>query len=925
MFTRDQIEEIKKKLIMLGTKDTQFPDAHRLNGEEIIAIVQDGENKKIPLSSIINDDFINISKDTTEILTLSTAVSKIDTNNRKLGQVITFKDSANSWTIRQFTGSSLDNWNDISLWKSISGIDELKSQVESNAEDISVLSDKIERHDASILNLNTNVSKLKDKDIETSSSLSELDTKVDTLKSQADTNTSNISSLNTDVSALQSKVDENTTSISQINTELNNKNDEIAQINTTLVEHTESINAKITTDRIEDGAITSEKIATSAFDDTLSVSGKIAPADVVGMKLTGLGDKIEKLPNDYFDITEIKLSNNLLNPETCNTGLIISNGTIFTGGSYDNYVYTDFIPVESGKSYTLQWGADTVIKGRSKANFARFCLYDGGKNVVSGGSDSPIQVLRISDGVSFVRLSIYATLQKLSTNFFAVVEGEALINFEQYSPIIEKSAILKPECNNDEHIKTIANSVMPTDEHIKEVAVENYTENNLFVNPTEGVNFWDNTFSWAGSDSSNEAYCTYMFEVKPNTMYYFYQGLSLLYGTRSINEYNASKVYISGKSISNKSVYKTGADTKYLRVSFYRGNNNVIEIKEIIANGESVKAFIPDIIYCAVGRTIDVYNNQVCANADKYHFKWICSVGKSLKRKFSVKGVSASDKFLCLVIYDDYLNVRYAKEVTLKIVSNTISTNHAIVPLGDSLTNGKNWLAEVETLSADKIAYVGTYNFSVEDSSGVQKTGSHDGRSGAEPIDYLTSASFSKGGITYSNSWWDGSRFSFNAFKANTSKNPDCIQIWLGTNGIQNPEQASYIKQLVDNIRMDNTTIPIIVCDTIFRGNQNGIGNQGGVDGYSASGDSFKYNEDCRVITLKKNLHNLLVGYSNVFLVDLGISHDSEYNFETSEVPVNPRALQKEVQQVESVHPTSQGYFQIADILFSAYCGIFVE
>ena len=295
MFTRDQIEEIKKKLIMLGTKDTQFPDAHKLNGEEIIAIVQDGENKKIPLSSIINDDFINVSKDTTEILTLSTAVSKIDINNRKLGQVITFKDSANSWAIRQFTGSSLDNWNDISLWKSISGIDELKSQVETNAENISVLSDEIERHDASILNLGTEVSKLKDKDTETSSSLSELTTRVDTLKSQTDTNTSNISSINTEVSTLRSKVDENTTSISQINTELDNKSDEIAQINNTLAEHTESINAKITTDRIKDGAVTSEKISSSAFDDTLSVSGKIAPADVVGRKLTNLESEINGL------------------------------------------------------------------------------------------------------------------------------------------------------------------------------------------------------------------------------------------------------------------------------------------------------------------------------------------------------------------------------------------------------------------------------------------------------------------------------------------------------------------------------------------------------------------------------------------------------------------------------------------------------
>lgn len=72
----------------------------------------------------------------------------------------------------------------------------------------------------------------------------------------------------------------------------------IAQINTTLEEHTESINARITTDRISDGAVTSEKIATSAFDSTLSVSGKIAPADVVGGKLTELEKKTEGISKE---------------------------------------------------------------------------------------------------------------------------------------------------------------------------------------------------------------------------------------------------------------------------------------------------------------------------------------------------------------------------------------------------------------------------------------------------------------------------------------------------------------------------------------------------------------------------------------------------------------------------------------------------
>lgn len=270
MFTRNQIEEIKKKLIIFGTKDTQFPDAHKLSGDEIIAIVQDGENRKTPLSLIVellsdisvgpNDDFINVSKDTTEIITLNTAVSKVDINNRKLGQVITFKDSASSWATYQFTGSSLDDWSTTSLWKNItgsgeSGIDELKSQVETNAEDISVLSDEIERHDVSILNLSTDVSKLKDKDTETSSSLSELTTRVDTLKSQADTNTSKIASLNT-------KVSTNTSSINSLNTE-------VASLKTKNTTITNSLSALSTRVDNNASAISSLNTEVTALSDSL--------------------------------------------------------------------------------------------------------------------------------------------------------------------------------------------------------------------------------------------------------------------------------------------------------------------------------------------------------------------------------------------------------------------------------------------------------------------------------------------------------------------------------------------------------------------------------------------------------------------------------------------------------------------------------
>ena len=363
MFTHDQIEEIKKKLIMLGTKDTQFPDAHKLNGEEIIAIVQDGENKKIPLSLIINDDFINVSKDTTEILTLSTAVSKIDINNRKLGQVITFKDSANSWAIRQFTGSSLDNWNDISLWKSISGIDELKSQVETNTEDISVLSDEIERHDASILNLNTGVS------------------------------------------ALQIKVDENTTSISQINNTIADHGESIAQINTKLEEHTESINAKITTDRIEDGAVTSEKIATSAFDGTLSVSRKIAPADVVGSKFTKLND----------DITERYGS--IVERSSFVYAIIDSEGKLLFGIKEDGSVYLCSIDDMSNKKFmeTTKLIHDTDERLSDSISKTKIELNESKVNGISAESDAEKYVIGIKTqgGTTFINNLKIVTSEKV--------------------------------------------------------------------------------------------------------------------------------------------------------------------------------------------------------------------------------------------------------------------------------------------------------------------------------------------------------------------------------------------------------------------------------------------------------------------------------------------------------------------------------
>ena len=54
-FTKAQIEEIRKQLATMGVRDTDLPNAHELDGDELVAIVQDGINKKVGVRKLIHD------------------------------------------------------------------------------------------------------------------------------------------------------------------------------------------------------------------------------------------------------------------------------------------------------------------------------------------------------------------------------------------------------------------------------------------------------------------------------------------------------------------------------------------------------------------------------------------------------------------------------------------------------------------------------------------------------------------------------------------------------------------------------------------------------------------------------------------------------------------------------------------------------
>ena len=134
MFTQEQINEIKSRLAIAGKKDTELPIAGNLKAEDIMAVVQNGENKQITVEEFQNAlvtylenteriDLFNVSRyaakeDPSEgvdskKLTLAEAIDICPDTNRRGGQIITFLDKTGEWALWQYIGEDDVDWYDI--------------------------------------------------------------------------------------------------------------------------------------------------------------------------------------------------------------------------------------------------------------------------------------------------------------------------------------------------------------------------------------------------------------------------------------------------------------------------------------------------------------------------------------------------------------------------------------------------------------------------------------------------------------------------------------------------------------------------------------------------------------------------------------------------------------------------------------------
>lgn len=359
--------------------------------------------------------------------------------------------------------------------------------------------------------------------------------------------------------------------------------------------------------------------------------------------------------------------------------------------------------------------------------------------------------------------------------------------------------------------------------------------------------------------------------------------------------------------------------------------NEKLDAKGVVQNDEglfsSIQLFLPEEIYVASGVTIEIYNSQISTLGERianYNVKWTCAVGKNMKRKFSVTGTDdlIGTYPLIFTVFDDNGAQVVTASTELRIVPalEEEEQSFSLLTLGDSLSCHTATYERLNELTDQKIVYMGTRGV------GGSLT---EARRGFSAANYLSDTGYDmeepeeKVHPFYNPKT---ETFDWAYYKEKTGFDPDAVEVFLGTNGldVDPTENGSNIIQIVRRIHEADPELPIYLVHTLYPANQDGIGSWN-KNGYALYGDRYKYEEDQKVFHLMTYLEEQLAEEENLYFVPAGICNDSANNFDTVEEPVSPHS--DVVQQVptDAVHPGRAGYEQIADCLYSTICGTKAE
>lgn len=345
--------------------------------------------------------------------------------------------------------------------------------------------------------------------------------------------------------------------------------------------------------------------------------------------------------------------------------------------------------------------------------------------------------------------------------------------------------------------------------------------------------------------------------------------------------------------------------------------------EETSRNQSGVEIYLPETYYAACGLTMEIYNSQITnqgAHISEYDVVWESPVGTAEEGKFSVAAEASQigEYPLKVSVYDKEGKLQAEKSSLLRIVEAK-KQQFSMLVIGDSLSADGDLYTRLQEHLEQQLICNGTRGY-----EGFLT----EARLGFSAEDYLTETGYYLEEGEEVHKFWnpEKERFDWNYYKTTTGFDPDVILLHLGTNGLlSGDENAENICRLVELIRKDDKNIPIYVVNTIYQSDQNGIGSMKLNNGSLMFPGQYKQERDLANFRLMEYLSERLSEEKHIYLVPASISVDSAHVFVTEERPVNPYSEKTEPVAVDAVHPGPEGYYQMADVIYSTFCGTMEE
>ncbi|MBP3459463.1 MAG: SGNH/GDSL hydrolase family protein [Lachnospiraceae bacterium] len=336
--------------------------------------------------------------------------------------------------------------------------------------------------------------------------------------------------------------------------------------------------------------------------------------------------------------------------------------------------------------------------------------------------------------------------------------------------------------------------------------------------------------------------------------------------------------------------------------------------------------YLPEDIYVCAGLTMEIYDDCVSSgvNLEDYDFYWECEVGDCMEEKYRIHADAedVGEYTLTLHVYDLHLSEVASARTTLHVVPNVFSEEGtgslSMLTIGDSMSASTDWLSYTRFLSGDKLSHLGTLG----DTEGLM----NEGRPGITALDYLEGTLYGEpADHPFINP--QTKEFDWNYYKQSTGLEPDVVQVFLGTNGLEMDPvgNSGSIVEIVNRIREADPDIQIMVVQPIYPSYQDGMARQQNIQGFEGLHGMWSLARSQMIFNLIGELEKELADYDNVTIVPAAVMFDRDYGFDQSEIRENPHSEVLDSMPVQGVHPSAGGYDQIGDVIYSTLCWLIDE